>query len=1160
MVPLQLPMRRFLGVLLLAGLSLLTGGGARPAAPPPRVKRAFTLAEQLWLQGLPGRVQTQAVAGRFAEALALLREALSLREKAQGKNWEAVMLRYTLEPYQRLARLPARERTELGQAFGLLARAEGHGARGAFEQAERDAREAVRVFRKVLGDEHADTANALSSLANLLVAARKFDAAREVLATALTIYRNTLGEHHPMTAAAQTNIGQCLEAVGRPREALPLLERALAVYQRCLGEDNPTTAVACNALAHNCSTLGQTVRARGLLEKSLAIRLRTLGPNHPSVSRIHLNLARTLLDLGEPVEATRQAEHGVRLCRQVIGANHPETAWGVMLLAQCLLEQGQPERAQLHAENAVIGLQKTVGERHPLTVAAYNVLGLTLNAQGRHALGQVWFQRALATARERHGEFHTETATCYNNLAHNLTLQGKHAAARPLLEQALTIDRRLLGEEHPALAAVLGNLANNLQARNDLEGAEKLLELAYCLQKRGLGESHPRTVQTLGNLAAILNQRGKFALAQQHAERALALGRDSPRIADDHPQVVTLMSNLAFSLDHQGQHHRAGTIFHAAFRLTRQALGENHPRLITVGNNLAANLWQRGRRAEAVRLWQTLISAYEAARIQGGPSGLDRELASPFDVSPHAALAATLPAFGCPRAAFRHAERLHARGLLDDLAAQPAAADSRGLHQRREGLDRRLRDLLGRPNLSPEERRHRESLLAQRRNVLAELATRASERSASLVLPAQRIQQSIPSDAALVLWLDVKGLDPPGALILRRRGVPVWQPLPGTGKGGQWTPEDTKRTRQLLIAAEGPTSSPAELRRLTEAVRRQRLDPLRPHLRASGTLPAVRRLIVVPSTAMNALPVEILTDEFLVSYIPSGSVYARLMEKHRRLSGNTLLAVGDPVFAHAEQAPPAASKHRLTHYEPLPGTRREVEALARLVPDAVKLVGSVASEQSIDQLNSSGKLANFRLIHLATHGEIDPEDPLAGQVILSRDRLPDPAQQLREGKKVYTGAASAATILRDWKLNADLVVLSACRSGLGRPTGGEGLLGFAQILLLKGARSVVLSRWKVDDTATALLMVRFYENLLGNRQGMTTGMGRAEALAEAKRWLRDLPRQRAAELTAGMSVGLPRGTEGPALPSVKKPVLPEGARPYAHPYFWAAFVLIGDPE
>jgi CHAT domain-containing protein len=86
----------------------------------------------------------------------------------------------------------------------------------------------------------------------------------------------------------------------------------------------------------------------------------------------------------------------------------------------------------------------------------------------------------------------------------------------------------------------------------------------------------------------------------------------------------------------------------------------------------------------------------------------------------------------------------------------------------------------------------------------------------------------------------------------------------------------------------------------------------------------------------------------------------------------------------------------------------------------------------------------------------------------------------------------------------DRDALSACQTALGKYERGEGFVGFTQALLLSGARSVCVSLWKVDDTITALLMRRFYANLLGQREGLTKRLGKAEALAEAKRWLRDL--------------------------------------------------------
>jgi CHAT domain-containing protein len=125
------------------------------------------------------------------------------------------------------------------------------------------------------------------------------------------------------------------------------------------------------------------------------------------------------------------------------------------------------------------------------------------------------------------------------------------------------------------------------------------------------------------------------------------------------------------------------------------------------------------------------------------------------------------------------------------------------------------------------------------------------------------------------------------------------------------------------------------------------------------------------------------------------------------------------------------------------------------------------------------------------------------------------------------------------------------------------MLGFAQAFMLAGARSVCLSLWKVDDAATALLMDRFYRNLLGKRIDGAKPMGKAVALAEAKNWLKNLSHDEANKhldaLTQGQARGSKKGREVIGeMPSEEG--LGPNAQPFSHPKYWAAFILIGDPS
>jgi hypothetical protein len=236
-------------------------------------------------------------------------------------------------------------------------------------------------------------------------------------------------------------------------------------------------------------------------------------------------------------------------------------------------------------------------------------------------------------------------------------------------------------------------------------------------------------------------------------------------------------------------------------------------------------------------------------------------------------------------------------------------------------------------------------------------------------------------------------------------------------------------------------------------------------------------------------------------------------------------------------------------FTPLPGTRREVQSIAALFEKSDVFLASDASEQTLDDLREHDRLKQYSVIHLATHGKIDDVSPMNSRLLLSQDRLPDPVSASID-QPFYDGAITAGEVMSTWKLDADLVTLSACQSGLGRQSGGEGFVGFSQALFLAGARSLVLSLWEVDDRATSLLMTRFYQNWLGKRPGLDKPMPKDESLREAKLWLRGLT-------TNDVDSALDRIGRGEPRPKQSEAV---AGHPFEHPHYWAAFILMGDPS
>jgi CHAT domain-containing protein len=377
------------------------------------------------------------------------------------------------------------------------------------------------------------------------------------------------------------------------------------------------------------------------------------------------------------------------------------------------------------------------------------------------------------------------------------------------------------------------------------------------------------------------------------------------------------------------------------------------------------------------------------------------------------------------------------------------------------------------------------------------------------------------------------------ACVVRREGEPIWVRLPGSGPGGAWTEaDDGLQDRVRIEVANPPKVGRGAWPRLRAKLYDQRLRPIEEHLGRKGDLPAVKHLVILPAAN---IPVGALEGEkYTVSYAPSGTMFAWLQERRnqahsrRARSGSpTLLALANPHFKKWPQ---------------LRGTETEVRAIAGLFAQPTLLIGPHATRRALDERAARDGLRAFDFLHLATHGQMDPKASMQSALILPQ------AGEGPDGAGRFDGKLTAEQILQTWKLDAELVTLSACDSALGRYGNGEGYLGLSHALFLAGARSQVLSLWKVDDTATALLLIRFYQNLRGARPGLARPLSRAEALAEARSWLAGLSWDEVNRLADD----LPQGPRGKLAP-IQRRAARESRRPYDHPYYWAAFILVGDP-
>jgi CHAT domain-containing protein len=287
---------------------------------------------------------------------------------------------------------------------------------------------------------------------------------------------------------------------------------------------------------------------------------------------------------------------------------------------------------------------------------------------------------------------------------------------------------------------------------------------------------------------------------------------------------------------------------------------------------------------------------------------------------------------------------------------------------------------------------------------------------------------------------------------------------------------------------------------------------------AEPLLTGAEHLLIVPDGALYYLPFEALTssdgkpmlERHTISYIPSASAYVNLAQEPRHsLSPSKrkeLLAYANPALQATSAQQTAAVVRSVYrgggfHFAPLPNAEIEVQDIARLYPPNLRkiLMGPDATESSV----KNEKLSDYRYLHFATHAFLDEQTPTRSGIVLSQINTGEEDGILRMNE------------IFNLELDADLVVLSACQTGLGKLVRGEGLVGLTRAFIYAGSPRVVVSLWEVNDVATAEFMKSFYQH-------MNNGEAPSVALREAK-----------------------------------LDMLHSGPPAYRHPYFWAPFVSVG---
>ncbi len=1047
----------------------------------------------------------------FAAARKTREEILAIRRKVSGvDHWRTADARRDVEHETVLEKLSPDDRVEVLRATVLNSLAERFVSMGQYTEAEPFYRQALKIRQTKLGEMHSDYAISLNNLAWLYDANGETAKAEPLLRQALEINRMVLGETHPGYATGLNNLAAIYNSRKDFAKAEPLYQQALAIRQKVLGEKHSNYAMSLNNLATLYYAMGDYAKAEPLFRQALEIHQSVLGETHPAYANGLNNLAELYKAMGDYALAEPLYRQALEINRKVLGEKHPAYAISLNNLAGLYNAMGDYALAEPLYHQTLDIRKNVLGEKHPDYAASLNNLAWLYNAMGDSPKAEPLFQYALEINRTVLGENHPDYAISLNNLADLYFSMGDSAKAEPLFRQALEIRKTVLGEAHPAYATGLSNLAMLYVSRKEDTTAEPLLRRVLTIQAAALGEKHPAYATSLSNLAGFYEFRGEHALAEPLVRQSVAITRQhvetTSAAQSERQQFVMAKANrgtLSLYLSVAVSSEKYAEDVYQEVLLTKGSVWRRQQKMRAVqGDSHLAPLFTELRSVAARRAQQTLTTP--------NPKTLDVW-----------------------------------RQQIDQLA------------QRQEELEREL---------SSRSAAYRQ---AQQSITVEELRANLPARHAlvdfweySQLIPHEDGKAATPQFERRLVAFVVRPEQPSVTLVPLGAVKPLAQAI------------DTWRQANTSRQTFGQSADAAQAGQLL----RERLwTPLEPHLTDA------KMVLVSPDGVLGRFPLialpgnkpgSYLLEDRALAIVPVPQALVSLLrekDSDRPAVAGNLLVLGDVDYDALPDSPDASAPKKKfgsqlaavrgsdwRGFTPLDATRGELATIEKMFrrrfgQDSVTpLEGAEANENRFRQ-----EASRHKFLHMATHGFFAPESLrsalkdstnrgsrlndstsserlvgyspglLSGLALAGANRPPEPDQE--------DGILTASEVENLDLRGVQLVVLSACETGLGEVAGGEGLLGLQRAFQVAGTQTVVASLWPVSDNATRSLMERFYENLLKKE------MGTLESLREAQLWM----------LKEGQQRGLVRinkvdQTETPAT-NLRTP-----------PFYWAAFVLSGD--
>ncbi len=1114
------------------------------------------------------QVESLVLKGRYRDALRLAETDLAESEKKLGAGHPGMLLRRNKLSflYARLAMFDKAEpaiRQEAETASKVLEQMN-HGRKGGSNDAKRP------KSREKSADLFSDMTKVgtLSRLGDLYMQMARYEEAERFYRQAVDVYAEAVGEDNLLTTMEMVKIGDVLRMTGAYSEAQRPYRQALEGFEKyrtgnessearlkkagraldAIGidikpeslmrhdsatygaRDSLPRAVFLDKQAELYRLLGKYHDAKKALEEALAIWVKAKLPHDQQEIRILHHLADISEALGEYKEAETRYQAAHEIAGKINEQSHADMVFTHLDLGRFYEKQGAYASARERFQTGLTIQEQSLGEDHPEMVDTLASLARLHDREGNFSESKAFLDRALKIARlleQRTGGRHPTAAVALTNLAEFYSRHRQFGQAVSLYEEALAIRRHVFKPLHLDIAASLTGLAGAYEDTGAYDKAKPLHEEALDIRRKVLGADHPDAATTMLRLASLHRRQGSYSVAAPLVMEALAACRRS--IPENHPLVAASLveaARLAIVQDDAGKGLEylrqavriENTVLHGQLGVARE---ERKVELIEKMNetrDLVIALVDKHFRHDE----QAVRFAFELVLARKGVAFDDQ--ARFFE-----ALTSGLP----PHMKSEY-ERLKQKNTVLQMHPPPELAPET------------LKNELDQNEAALEA--HEAKMAAQSQS----FGKSRLQRQAS----AEQLAKILPPDSVLVEFLKVPSLD---LTDFRTRGEDrylAWVLRPDRSialvEVGRATAIDSaidkfqssvQRSRtyaRIDRGARAPQrrdtgSSLENAEQLYKAI----WTPIQSAIKkASVTIISPDgQLNLVPFAALrNAGEKKFLVEDAEIVYVTSGR---DLIGEHeaQTLQGELIMvanpnfggvAKGNPSVEISNRADATRSGDVPGTFEPLPGTQKEAERIPSLLDGKSK--GKKVLTQEDAQEAAVLAVRRPLVLHMATHGfflsDTTPRPaekdqpagwhPGSGAVRRTENSLLRSGLALTGANQAGKASSAIDGLLTAYEVSGmdlhgtELVVLSACQTGVGEVRNGEGVFGLRRAFALAGAKNLVMSLWNVDDELTVKQMEGFYRSYVQGRHpaaalraaqlAMIEDMKKAQGIVEPFYW------------------------------------------------------------